>query len=357
MKIIEQLPATFKIDVTVVSPLLQIEPTSSNDKDKLTKASMVRTKKRRYVNENGTISEEPFFSANGFRGILRRNIASDIFADLEKKDGAKANLDTIHLYASGGGANNGGIASLTYAEKAAFRERNPFISLFGAGLSDIDGKLSVCDLVPVDKDKRIVDTFLGIRFDESERHSILTPLLDTESVDAYKKELEIKRATDKKLRKLEEEIKALNKELKNNEEAELLTKIADLEASYAQMQEEKGMKYQQTYRAEFISPGTKMTSSIATRGGHEMTELETSMMLHGLLKMSSQNIGSYSRIGWGALNWHVMDDMGNTLFKATCDEQYILSRNIEVSDAGKKLLKPFGDWLKGLTREKIATAA
>ena len=55
-----------------------------------------------------------------------------------------------------------------------------------AGLSDIDGKLSVSDITPVIKDKHIGYQY-GVRFDESQRSTILSPLLDKESIEKHKR--------------------------------------------------------------------------------------------------------------------------------------------------------------------------
>lgn len=347
----------FQIDLEVVTPLLQIEPTSSNDKDLNTKASMVRTKKRVFIAEGGKLSKYPFFSANGFRGIIRRNIASTLFGALEEKDGKKINVATTHLYSSGGGTSNDGINVLNYAEKIDFRKENPFISVFGAGLSDIDGKLSVADMAPEDKSKQMVDFLYGVRFDETERQSILTPLIDEESVEEYKQNLSALRKENAKLRKLEDEVAKLQKELDalEEEDSELVKKISDKKLEAAAIAEEKGMSYQQVYKAEFIAPGTKLYSSVGTRGGHSLTGIEVGMLLHGLILSSQQSIGSYSRIGWGVLNWHVKDHEGKTLFRSTSDSKYLLSRELEITEDGYKVMKPFVDYVKSLERDAIFT--
>jgi CRISPR type IV-associated protein Csf2 len=349
--------ATFQIDLEVITPVLQIEPTSSNDKDPNTKASMVRTKKRSYISEDDKLSKYPFFSANGFRGIMRRNITSTLFSDLEQKDNEKISVATSHLYSSGGGTSNDGINALNYAEKKDFRNKNPFLSMFGAGLSDIDGKLSVTDMAPEDKSKQMVDFLYGVRFDETERQSILTPLIDEASVEEYKQKLSSLRKENAKLRKLEDEITKLQKELDASEEdnAELAKKIDDKKIEAVAIAEDKGMSYQQVYKAEFIIPGTKLYSSIGTRGGHTLTDIETGMILHGLLMTSQQNIGSYSRIGWGVLNWHVKDQEGKTLFKTIADSKYLLSRELVITEDGHKLLAPFKDYVESLERDAIFT--
>lgn len=364
-KIIENTKADFLIDVETVTPLLQIEP-SSGEKDFNTKASMVKTKKMKFVGENGSLCDAAFFSANGLRGINRRNIASAIFGELQRKDGQKVSVDTVHLYASGGGTsvNNfhaifGKDEKLNYVEETKFREQNPFISLFGAGLSDIDGKLSVSDISPVERDKKLTDFLYGVRFEETERKSILTPLLDAQSIEEYQKELEVRRSANSSVRKKEDEIEKLEKQLKaisDKTSTEYISLSSDISLKREVLEEElkdKGMSYQQVYKAEFIIPHTKMSSSVGTRGGYELTDIEKAMVLFGLIKTSQQNIGSYSRIGWGAMDWHVKDGSGETLFVTKCNEQYVLNKSTELTEKGRKILAPFEDYLNGLTRDNI----
>ena len=353
-KIINKTGADFQIDVTTVTPMLQIEPTAKTNKDKLTKASNVVTKKRKYVAENGTLVDVPFFSANGYRGLLRRNITSTIFGTIEKKDNKKFSLNSIHLYASGGGTSNDGISGLNYVEKETLRGENPFISCFGAGLSDIDGKLSVSDIAPVIKDSKHIGYQYGVRFDESQRSSILSPLFDRDSIDAHEKELEKLRASTKSLVKLEETLAKLKKELSENPDNEKLSdEIDELEIKIANEKEDKGMSYQQVYKAEFILPNTQMSSSIGARAGYQLTELEKGMILFGLIQTSQQSIGSYSRIGWGTNKWEVKDENGETLFKTIPNEKYVLQKETEVTELGKRILKPFEDWLEKVERKDI----
>lgn len=353
IKLINTDGGIFKIDVTTVTPMLQIEPTAKTNKDKLTKASNVVTKKRKYVTENGTLVDVPFFSANGYRGILRRNITSAIFGEIEKKDGKKFGLNSIHLYASGGGTSNDGISKLNYVEKEKTREENPFISCFGAGLSDIDGKLSVSDITPVIKDKHIGYQY-GVRFDESQRSTILSPLLDKESIEKHEKEMEKLRASTKSLIKLEEELSKLKKKKEENPTDEKIDEeINELEIKIENERESKGMSYQQVYKAEFILPNTQMSSSVGTRAGYELTDVEKGMVLFGLIQTSQQSIGSYSRIGWGTNKWEVKNADGELLFSTIPDEKYVLHKETKITDLGHSMLKPFEEWLEKTTRETI----
>lgn len=352
-KIIDTNSGIFKIDVTTVTPMLQIEPTAKTNKDPLTKASNVVTKKRKYITEKGTLVDVPFFSANGYRGILRRNLTGAIFGQIERKDGKKFGLNSIHLYASGGGTSNDGIAGLNYFEKAQVREKNPFISCFGAGLSDIDGKLSVSDITPVIKEKHVGYQY-GVRFDESQRSSILSPLLDKESIEKHEQEMEKLRASTKSLIKLEEELLKLRKKKEENPTDEKIDEeINDLEIKIDNERESKGMSYQQVYKAEFILPNTQMASSIGARAGYELTDIEKGMVLFGLIQTSQQSIGSYSRIGWGTNKWEVKNAEDELLFSTTPDEKYVLHKETIITDLGKAVLKPFEEWLENVTRESI----
>lgn len=356
--ILEKVSCEFKINVVTVSNLLQIEPNQSNDKDKNTKASIVRTKKKKFVAEDGSLDSVPFYSANGLRGMNRRRIASVIFSTLEQKDGKKINPDTAHLYASGGGTSNSGIESLNYFQKETVRAANPFLSVFGAGLSDIDGKLSVTDLTPKVKGKSMIDFLYGVRFDETKRSSILSPLLDKASVEKYLEEQKATRSANAAIRGLEDAVKKLKDAIANSGDKDtsaLEEELFEKDSALTAILDEKGMSYQQVYKAEFIIPGTELTSCIGTRAGYELTELERGMMLYGLILSSQHNIGSYSRIGWGAMDWSVKDGNDNLLFKTICDDNYNLEKRTEITDAAKAILKPFEEWLENLKREDIVT--
>jgi CRISPR type IV-associated protein Csf2 len=308
-----------------------------------------------YKAEDGKFTNVPFFSANGYRGILRRNLTAEIFDALEQKDGNKVDLASIHLYASGGGTSTEGLSGLNYVEKQECRVANPYLSVFGAGLSDIDGKLAVSDIVPVGKSKDTLGHLYGVRFDESERSSILTPFIDKDSVIEYMKELDKKRAASTKLRKLEKELseKRNEKDSVDTPSEELLKSIEELEGQIILEKEEKGMSYQQVYKADFIRPDTLMSSSIATRAGHEFTDVEKGMVLYGLIKTSQQQIGSYARIGWGVCDWEVKNSDSEILFKTVSDPKYILQRTVFISEKGKEILKPFKDWLGKIGREDL----
>jgi len=355
MNIIETVKADFLIDVRTVSPMLQIEPNGGQKDNMLRNANLVSTKKRKYIAENGKVSNVPFFSANGYRGILRRNITSEILDNLEKKDGQKASLATIHLYSSGGGSSTEGLEGMNYIEKNECREANPFLSIFGAGLSDIDGKLSISDIVPEVKSNDTLGHLYGVRFDESDRSSILTPFIDEKSVEDYMKSLETKRASSVKLRKLEKEIEDKKKLLgKEDIDADQLREeIEELEATIILEKDARGISYQQMYKAEMIRPDVKMTSSVAPRAGYEFTEIEKGMILFGLIKTSQQQIGSYSRIGWGVCDWEVKDSNEEILFSTVADKKYILQKKTIISEKGHEVLEPFKKWLEAIGREDL----
>lgn len=353
VKIIESVKAEFQLDVKTVSPLLQIEPSDSKNKDRLTKASIVVTKKRKYVAEDGKLVDVPFFSANGYRGTLRRNLTSAIFGSIEETDLKKFSVDSIHLYASGGGSSNDGMKNMNYADQVSFRQTNPYLSCFGAGLSDLDGKLAVTDLTPVNKELRLIDYQYGVRFDETQRGSILRPLLDEDSIKEYNDFIDKLRTATKSLVKLEDELKKLKDAYDKDKSDELAEQISDLEQKIAVEKEEKGMSYQQVYKAEFIIPGTQMSGSVSTRGGHKLNELERGMILFGLIQTSQQSIGSYARIGWGVNEWEVKDGDGNTLFKTVPNSKYSLAKETTITDLGKSILKPFETWLESINRDAI----
>ena len=193
-----------------------------------------------------------------------------------------------------------------------------------------------------------------MRFDESQRSTILSPLLDKESIEKHEKEMEKLRASTKSLIKLEEELLKLKKKKEENPTDDKIDEeINELEIKIENERESKGMSYQQVYKAEFILPNTQMSSSVGTRAGYELTDVEKGMVLFGLIQTSQQSIGSYSRIGWGTNKWEVKNANGELLFTTIPDEKYVLHKETKITDLGYEMLKPFEEWLEKATRESI----
>ncbi len=270
-------------------------------------------------------------------------------------------IKELQLYGSGGTEAVDGIKGLNYVEQARLRAINPFISLFGAGLSDMDGKLAICDLTPniqmsaeEMKKMRFIGMTYGVRFDDTGRQSVLSPLISVDEIAAYMKKLEEKRKNDKALYKLEDEVKKLQEldnedKLSEKQKEELFEKEVKLEED----RKKKGLSYQQVFKAEHINPGIELFSSIAPRAGHTFTELEKSMLLHGLFTLSQQSIGSWGRVGYGRLAWHIKNEDGQTLFKSTPDPRYTFTCHVEWTKEGEEMRRPFDQWLENIKREDL----
>ena len=81
----------FEIDLVCVTPLAQISPNGGQSK--------------RYIYENDSFSQEPFYTSNGFRGFLRRVAFMDLVEHIKGFEDYKPKGEETYLYTSGNGGD------------------------------------------------------------------------------------------------------------------------------------------------------------------------------------------------------------------------------------------------------------
>ncbi|MGJ0300960.1 hypothetical protein [Aliarcobacter cryaerophilus] len=183
---------TINITVTTISPLVQMD--------------LNKNQRKRYVLIDGEYFNEPFFSANGFRGLLRRMMTKDMVETIRKTNPHyHISAEDFYLYSSGATTDRRSLDNLSWSEVEELRIKSPILSLFGAGLSNICGKCAICDLSPISSQKIVKtiqngeDSFKKIQpltqshtFLRSDNllknNNIFTTLVDQEDIDNWKKE-------------------------------------------------------------------------------------------------------------------------------------------------------------------------
>lgn len=367
----------FQITTKTVTPLLQID---ENGKQR-----------RRYIYENNMTGAVPFFSANGLRGALRRvAFKQQISFAKEKNPEFAVSPELFYLYTSGGGFDKTSAVIndfINFKNEKAVRENAPILSIFGAGLSNLEGKLSLTDLLPgsdMEKFKKIatkdggeivLSNLIGdntfYRADSASTSKFLfNSLIDFEDVkkwtaEYYKKVIIAKVAKkiagalepkpdkdgkilpkEKSMAKVEKIIKELNENL--DDEVEIT--IADIE----KMQKDGKLKddskeehshIQQPVSVDFIIPGVALTSSANTKYGVDFTNVELGCLMSSMLELSKMQIGSSKRIGFGILDWMVEFD-GSIMFETKSDPNYLLKKNIQVSKKGQELINIWENWAR-----------
>lgn len=295
---------TFNITATTVSPLMQIDQNNEQ--------------RKRFILVDGVYFNEPFFSANGFRGLLRRIMTKDMVEIIRKKEpNYKLKAEEFYLYSSGTATDRKSIDNISWDEIPELRVKAPILSLFGAGLSSISGKCAVSDLKPISSHKNIkivqnndeielkkimplVQTQIFFRTDDFSKDTMLKPLVDIEDITSWQKE----------------HLKAVHtsKEKKKSGETEKET-----ETNIAQV-----IEY------ESIMPNVTLSNSINSLYGQKFTDVELGLLLKALLETSQMQIGSQKRLGYGVLDWHI-ELYGQAMFSVVCDKDYIFNKTITTS--------------------------
>lgn len=367
----------FQITTKTVTPLLQIDENGQQ--------------RRRYIYENNMTGAVPFFSANGFRGALRRVAFKQQIAFAKEKNPAfVVSPELFYLYTSGGAFDKTSAIIndfINFKNEKTVRKNAPILSIFGAGLSNLEGKMSLTDLLPAadvekfrtittkDGEELAISNLIGnntfYRADSASTSEFLfNSLVDFEDVkkwtaEYYKKVIIAKVAKkiasaldpkpnkdgkippkEKSMAKVEKIIKELNENL--DDEVEIT--MVDIE----KMQKEGKLKaedkeehshIQQPTSVDFIIPGVTLVSSANTKYGVNFTDVEIGCLVSSMLELSKMQIGSAKRIGFGVLDWMV-EINGNTMFEVKSDSNYLLKKNIQVSENGQKFVNIWQDWAR-----------
>lgn len=206
------------------------------------------------------------------------------------------------------------LSSVTMAgiveQEDGLRTLNPLISL--GGFWKHAGSLGVNDWIPVDSDQQVYYLHSKMRAMPHKRNDVLVDLLPDDDVDKLKRIINEDSEIARKVREVEEEIKALKKGYGATSAAQkkkLGEEIDKLEAIKAGIKAEKEGPTETLVRPvegyEAICPGTRMTSGIdITRAN----DLDLGFVLYALKEISKRPfVGAHGADGKGefALDWEV----------------------------------------------------
>lgn len=308
---------TFNITTVTISPLLQLDLNGKQRK------KFVLIDDEHYL--------EPFFSANGLRGILRRIMTKDMVEIIRKKN-PKFNLtpDDFYLFTSGSSTDKKSINSISWKQINEIREKFPILSLFGAGLTGISGKCAISDLKPISTITRykvienqdkieikkaipLTNNTIFFRMNDLKKNTPLQNLVDQDDISKWQK-------------KYYKDVK-VSKNLKEN----------------GAIETEKNSHISQVFECESIIPNVTLTSSINPLYGHKFTDIEIGLLLKALVELSKQQIGASKRLGYGVLDWH-LELNGTSMFSTICDKEYIFNRKIEMSKKCNDYIQVYDEW-------------
>jgi len=344
------------LELVVVTPTLQIVDSESADGGTL----KIKTRKLPVflMDEKGNsyiVKETAALSSESLRGISRRRLASATMNEIIKNSsGKKFNPRTVHLFIDGGLTNVNNI--LTYEKEQEIREKFPFFSVFGAGLS-LSGKLVIQDAIPivnvnsewtyvtnVSTDKIpeyanffngkyssaffVASTFNGQKDDILSHSSYIFQFLTEEDVAEWEEQA-IKNSQDRRTSVQEQKDKKNNKQGKKDDAPKDVPKDKD-----------KKMTTQGIRSTEFIVPGTRLRTEISVFEDVALSDAEKGCVALAALEIAKQRrIGANQRMNWGIYNAFLDLEVDNTKSSAyrTVNKSNFLLHTEDTQDYLNKL--------------------
>jgi len=324
----------FAIKFTTITPLVQIE----NGADTIEIKRMPV-----FVNVNGSeqILKTPIYTANGFRGALRRTSFSLILEAMQKKGipiNSLGGATNFHLHNAGGG-NNYGEQSVAIERKV--RELSPHTSVFGASLA-VEGKLIVQHFVPMIDNGDSLDYCYYIIQKGDNAGQIRSSAYGTETI--VKKDAMLDH-TDNALLLSDEEI----------EEWKIFVSSNNKERTVAKENKDADKVKKATIRhiqaCEYIPQGIDLYGAIEYK--MELTDIEKGLLIRSLEKMATKRLGGRANTGNGKVAYSIEFLDGCSLTTRVDKERINMKVELSLNKEGKACVKAFDEWLEQLTEENI----
>lgn len=300
-----------RINCKALSPLAQIDGTMK----RMGKPDVISVKKMMIGYPTGLTNENndeiispvrvPIYTANGFRGLLRRK-ASEIIMQKALDANLTITRPNFHLMFAGGGNN---YPSADYALSTEIKQLNPIVSLFGTSLA-IEGNLKISNFVPCD------------------------PII---------------RSHEKKTGEIYYISHAIG-EWENYVKTEQSTRATDRAEGNTGDSKQKKTSIQNIIAKEYIIPGTILTSSISFK--HKASSVEIGLLLESLKALALEQLGSSSNIGYGYTEYDIIDEDDNLLIQSHRDPNFL--PKCTVVTAENKDISAFNEWLKNLSQKNIS---
>jgi CRISPR type IV-associated protein Csf2 len=294
--------------------------------------------------DGSSVSEVPVVNGNAFRGILRDCGASLI---AETIGGFKC-LDDFRLYFLGGTSktiDKGGIDPGDIAQEKAFREKNPFMSLFGGQVKSIlSGHLRVGAFIPLTTaTKHLVPSYFAqsdIGFLNND--DIVNKCILTRRDDAMNPEHNVF-LVDEALIERDEELKKLI-EIRG-------PKTKSNDAGNVDEEKESKKSAQMIRRFESIAAGAKLYHSIEV---FNASEEESGLLIESLRRFScSPYVGGRSSTDYGRLSVEYNLIQGDAKHDGAVSIDFDKGFRIE-NDFLQECSERFMAWLNGTNRDTVS---
>jgi len=327
-----------KIKFTTVTPLCQILGLEERQ-DGGSKVNITAIQKIPMfvdIGDSKYVAKIPVYTANGFRGKLRREATSLLINKaLEKNiDLGKSSLArgrNFHIMNAGSSAT---FTSIDFETEDEVRKANPLVSLLGTSLA-ISGKLSVSPLIPkkFSKETKSFEHHVAL----SDKKRAYSTIVTQNTI--YKKDDII--ARNRFAAPLGEKVLDEWEQLVAQAKAD--KKILNVDAGHVQSNEE-------------VMPGVDFYGSIIS--SQKLTEIEEGLLIASMIKMGERSIGALNATGKGKVDYEIIinekENSHDGIIRSKWDE-YLSESTVtyELSEKSQAALDAFNDWLENITEENI----
>lgn len=309
------------LTVKTVTPMCQIEGnTKIQNMDYITIKQMSKI-------INGNIVKIPIYTANGFRGLLRRK-ASEILAQKAMEKGIDIKTTDFHLMFAGGG-NNFQKQPLEVENRA--RELNPVVSLFGTSLA-VEGKLSVTHLEPKNVENYVNDYGTSL----------------VEKMVFIKKDDLLDRTKFSRFVKYEDII-----EWEKHNKEEIAQRNADRSIEKEKEDKVKKTTIKHIQGRFYVIPNTEFQGYIGYK--YPLTDIEYGLLLKALEAITDEQLGSTKNLGFGICEWKIntADGTSEIVSVPKRDNLYESDKNVFYDEDEEKAVEAFEKWLENISKENI----
>lgn len=291
----------------------------------------------------------PVYTANGFRGKLRREATGLLYEKAIEKGlslGKNALVIAKSFHAQNAGSN------VTYNNcplelEREIREVNPVVSLLGTSLA-ISGKINVSPMLPKEKD---LEGNLVFPIAKSTGDVVKYFSKCASIVVSYKKDDLLTKSDNTKFftfaqlnewEQLVGESKSdkiaaekFNKDKKEDEEK--VKKVENLNAGHVISTEE-------------VNVGTDFYGSIVS--SDVLTEIEKGLLISSLVKMAKKPLGANNSHGRGKVNYEIT--FGESIIRSEWNE-YMSSSTVSVTldNEAQTYVNSFDEWLESIEEKNI----
>lgn len=325
-----------KLKVKNITPIAQIEGNKKSrvkelgdmELDEITIKTLTKI-------EEGIPINIPVYTANGLRGLLRRE-ASSILVEKYLEKGNNIKAEDFHLMFAGGGNN---FQTQPFDVEIKVRELNPVISIFGTSLA-IEGKLIVTHLEPENPLIKIQEKDNGEIYGYSD---LVKRMIFTKKDDVLQKTRYGRFLTKEDIIKWEDEVEKTQEQRKaeRKKDADLVDKKT------------KKVAIQAVLAKSYIVPNTLFKGFIGNK--YDLTNIEKGLLIKALERVVNRQLGSTQNLGFGICDWEIsLNDTGSKIIAKT-DEENFFKKNINLilSDEDENYVEDFNGWLDNISNENI----